>query len=258
MVHVYVQDRNDEPPKFKQHFYTHIPENAPIGSFVLKITSTDADVGANAIHTYALTQNPGYKFAIDMNTGVVSVAESVNYESKNEYTLGVSANDKAYNSETTVSIYITDVNDNAPIFHKSSYTFNVVEMPDSNLFIGQVTADDRDSEGPGSEVFYMLKTLTKLFQLETDSGKLFTRKSLEYKQSGNRPSPENTQKLTVLAMDRGDPQMSSEVQVTINIQPANKHAPQFEHTSYVAAVVENAATATSVITLTATYVTLPL
>ena len=54
VVDITVLDKNDQPPKFTHIFSANVPESAPIGSFVVRVTSTDADVGVNALPTYSL------------------------------------------------------------------------------------------------------------------------------------------------------------------------------------------------------------
>ncbi len=55
IIDVVVIDKNDQPPKFTHIFSAALPESAPVGSFVVRVTSTDADVGVNAQATYSLT-----------------------------------------------------------------------------------------------------------------------------------------------------------------------------------------------------------
>ena len=55
IVDVTVLDKNDQRPKFTHIFSAQLPENAPIGAFVVRVTSTDADAGSNALPTYWLT-----------------------------------------------------------------------------------------------------------------------------------------------------------------------------------------------------------
>ena len=240
---------------FTQHFHTHITENAPIGTFVLKITSTDRDIGENSAHTYAFTQNPDNKFAIDSESGEIIVAGELDFEHKDEYILWVSANDQAYNIGTTVSIYIDDANDNAPIFSAPSYSFSVLEQQPVDSSVGQISATDMDSEGPNSQVFYVFKTSTSWFHLDSESGEIFNRDILMYQTAGSGPSPENIHHLTVQAIDRGSPVMSSEVAVTITIEPANQDAIYFVEDSYWAPIAEDVATGTSVVHLEAGWVT---
>nr|AUG84445.1 fat [Platynereis dumerilii] len=251
IVDIAILDKNDEPPVFTQHFHTQIPENTPPGSFVMKITSTDADDGNNAQHQYSFTENPGQRFAINRNTGDVSVAGPLDYESKNEYILKVSANDRAYSVETTVSIYILDVNDNAPSFLSSQYMFMVVEKQPQGTSVGTVSAMDRDSNGVFSQVFYLMKTPSKHFQLDFDTGEIKTRQQLTHKSLPSGDSPENKHVLTIAAMDGGDPPRSSEVQVTIKIVSANQKAPVFIMESNSSAVSIDATIGQTVFTVSA-------
>ena len=175
VVDITVTDRNDEPPVFTQHFHTHIAENAPIGMFVMKITSTDADIGENAVHTYAFTNNPGDKFSIDSASGEITVVGELDFEQQDEYILRVSANDQAYNVETTVSVYIDDVNDNRPVFEQTSYRFDVLEQQPITSLVGVVSAVDADSDGPNSQVYYVFKTSNHWFHLDTESGTITNR-----------------------------------------------------------------------------------
>lgn len=46
VLHIYVEDVNDNPPHFKQHLYrANVSEAAPKGTFVLKVEATDLDLG---------------------------------------------------------------------------------------------------------------------------------------------------------------------------------------------------------------------
>ena len=261
-VDVQVQDKNDQRPIFTQHFNAKIYESLPIGAFVIKITSTDKDIGQNAVHTYQIISKDNQKFKIDKNSGNVTVAGELDREVKAEYDLQIQATDGAYTATTVLTIFILDVNDNAPQFVKTRYDFDVVEDGFVGQFIGKISATDDDApcpswnpyaRCPSSEVYYRLKTPSKLFALNTDTGDVTARAVLAYKMTGSgESSPENHHALTAVAKDRGDPQMSSEVSVNIQVQPANKHAPVFEATNYSAAVNENAATGDSVIQVKAT------
>jgi protocadherin Fat 4 len=137
-VDISVGDRNDHPPVFTAHFNTRVPENTPVGTFVLKITSTDRDVGDNALHVYTLTQNPDGKFAIDAHSGNMTVAGALDRERRDEYILQLAANDGSYNAETSVSIYILDVNDNAPQFEQQEYKFLLAELQPQDTNVGKV------------------------------------------------------------------------------------------------------------------------
>lgn len=103
-----VLDRNDNPPKFSRLFSVNVTENAEIGTFVIKVTSTDLDRGENANATYSFTENPGNKFSIDPISGNVTVTEHLDREQQDEYLLKVTAFDGAWRAETALTITIQD------------------------------------------------------------------------------------------------------------------------------------------------------
>ena len=248
---VTVLDKNDHPPRFTRHFNTKIPENSPIGAFVVRITSTDADIGSNAIHTYSFSENPDNKFAIDSKSGNVTVAGSLDRERKQDYELRVRTTDGAFVASTTIRIEILDTNDNAPHFKPRNYQFNFTELQKASTFIGKVSATDDDSPGPNSQVFYTLKTPTKYFKLDAEDGNLYSREVLKYKSTSNGPISENQYHLTIVAMDRGETPLSSSTDILIKILPANQYPPVFSNTTYFAPVAETTATGTSVLTVKA-------
>ncbi|KAF4524618.1 hypothetical protein B566_EDAN013869 [Ephemera danica] len=72
---VTVGDQNDNDPRFALPRYAaSLPENAPLGTTVLTVQATDADIGANARLTYSLTNESQWMFRIDNATGVITTA----------------------------------------------------------------------------------------------------------------------------------------------------------------------------------------
>lgn len=92
MVIVTVLDKNDNPPRFTRLYSVNVTENAEIGTFVIRITSSDMDIGPNANVTYICTDNPGKKFSIDAISGNVTVAGYLDREEQDEYLLKVQIN----------------------------------------------------------------------------------------------------------------------------------------------------------------------
>lgn len=60
-------------------------------------------------------------FAIDRFSGRIVLKRSLDYETRQEYGLKISASDTAHIAYTTLSIRVTDVNDNPPLFHQPAY-----------------------------------------------------------------------------------------------------------------------------------------
>nr|CAG4640600.1 EOG090X0007 [Eulimnadia texana] len=250
-VSITVADKNDNPPRFTRLFSVNVTENAPIGTFVIQVTSSDRDIHSNANATYSFTENPSGKFKIDPVSGNVTVAGIIDREAKEEYLLKVSAVDGSWRAETPLTITVQDQNDNAPEFEHSFYSFNFPELQRNVAFVGQVSATDRDKPGPNSMVSYSLKHPSEFFTIDPASGEVFSKQMVRYKHSNKGSSPENIYSLTILATDNGKPPLSSEALVTINIVDANNNAPKFQKNVYFSPVPESAALNQNVIQLKA-------
>lgn len=235
-----VLDKNDNPPRFTRLFSVNVTENAEIGSFVIRVTSSDQDIGENANATYSFTENPGKKFVIDPISGNVTVAAHLDREQQDEYLLKVAAVDGAWKAETPLTITIQDQNDNAPEFEHSYYSFNFPELQRAVAFVGQVIATDRDKQGPNSVISYSLQQPSDLFTIDPATGEIFSKRTIKYKHSQIESSPENMYSLTVLATDNGKPPMYSECLVNINVVDANNNPPKFEQREYLSPVPEDA------------------
>ncbi|XP_015435266.1 PREDICTED: cadherin-related tumor suppressor [Dufourea novaeangliae] len=205
-VLVTVLDKNDNPPHFTRLFGVNVTENAEIGTFVIRITSSDPDIGSNANVTYTFTDNPGMKFSLDALSGNVTVVGHLDREEQDEYLLKLVAADGAWLSATALTITIQDQNDNAPEFDEESYHFHFPELQPPVAHVGQVTAIDRDKQGPNSVISYSLLQPSDLFTVDPATGDVFSKKTLRYKHTH---------------------------------RPANNNAPKFEQRSYLYPVPEN-------------------
>ncbi|KAK9298595.1 hypothetical protein QLX08_008094 [Tetragonisca angustula] len=246
-----VLDKNDNPPQFTRLFSVNVTENAEIGTFVIRITSSDPDIGQNANVTYRFTENPGQKFAMDALSGNVTVDGHLDREEQDEYLLKLVAADGAWQAATALTITIQDQNDNPPEFDEVSYHFHFPELQPPVAHVGQVTAIDRDKQGPNSVISYSLLQPSDLFTVDPATGDVFSKKTLKYKHTHRPSSPENLYSLTVVATDNGKPPLSSKTVVHVNVVDANNNAPRFEQRSYLYPVPENYAVGKRVVQLTA-------
>lgn len=53
-VIINILDENDNAPRFSQIFSAHVPENSPLGYTVTRVTTSDEDIGVNAISRYSI------------------------------------------------------------------------------------------------------------------------------------------------------------------------------------------------------------
>ncbi|XP_052131065.1 cadherin-11-like [Frankliniella occidentalis] len=96
-THLYVKvlDVNDNPPEFVSKLYhAVVPELSPVDTTVVKVMATSKDIGVNAEISYSIVSGNGHKkFAIDSETGVLSIREPLDYEICRNYFLTIEAID---------------------------------------------------------------------------------------------------------------------------------------------------------------------
>lgn len=173
---VNVQDINDSPPVFtSNHYAAKISESEPSGTSIIKLLATSNDIGINAEISYAIIGGNDHKrFAIDKETGVVSLADSVDFERSKDYFLTVQGTDGGtppLSSLATLNISITDFNDNPPTFSQSSYQARIREDAEIGDKILQVRANDLDSDENG-KIRYSIEKGDRMnqFNIEEDTG----------------------------------------------------------------------------------------
>uniref|UniRef100_A0A671WPU5 Cadherin 22 n=1 Tax=Sparus aurata TaxID=8175 RepID=A0A671WPU5_SPAAU len=171
-----VQDINDSEPKFLEGPYIgSVAELSPIGTSVMKVTALDADdptYGSSARVVYSVLDGEKF-FTVDRHTGIIMTAVAdLDRETQDRYELVVKATDMAgqmggLSGSTTVTIVITDVNDNPPRFPQKMYQFSVSEGAAVGTPVGRVIATDADM-GENTDMNYLITEGGELFKVTTD------------------------------------------------------------------------------------------
>ena len=157
-----ILDKNDNSPMFiglPDHF--NIFENQPIGTVVGQVHANDSDIEYNGTVRYQLDDQQTF-FNISADTGVIASLISFDHENQSAYYVTIVASDMgtpSLRTDVTISINITDVNDNPPIFENTSYIFSVSHDASVNSVVGSVLAVDADS-GENAIVAYNLTNKT--------------------------------------------------------------------------------------------------
>ncbi|KAM4052143.1 cadherin-24 [Anomaloglossus baeobatrachus] len=148
-----VQDINDNPPVFLHPPYkASVPEMSNVGTSVIQVTATDADdptYGNNARLVYTVLEGQPY-FSVDPQTGVIRTAiPNMDRETQDEFLVVIQAKDMGghvggLSGSTTVTVTLTDVNDNPPKFPQNLYQFTVLEDTAPGSVIGRLRAHDPD------------------------------------------------------------------------------------------------------------------
>ncbi|CAG5122738.1 unnamed protein product, partial [Candidula unifasciata] len=113
-IQVTILDFNDNAPVFN---------TSPPGRAIANFTATDADEGANAEIEYSIDRatDPRYEYYINATTGVVTTRKRLDREVQELIILRILAIDKGeipLTGTATLSVTLTDINDNAPSFRE--------------------------------------------------------------------------------------------------------------------------------------------
>lgn len=198
---IIIDDENDHDPVFSPEYYeVNVTEDVTIGQQLLQVSATDIDTGLNGIiKYYIISGDENYDFSLDQSSGMLRVQKSLDYERVKSYRLIVQAEDSGDSpnfSTATVSIAVSDVNDNEPVFLDSPYIGYVRENMDRPVFVLQATAVDVDSS-PFSHLQYEIREGEReLFSINTTTGDITALQSLDREQ-------QSVYLLTVVATDSG-------------------------------------------------------
>ena len=257
-VLVNILDINEFPPDFTlEEFTGDIYENEPRGTFIVSINSTDPDFGENSTVQYMIIEgNVLGLFEIVPSTGDILVSNPIDFEQEEVYKLVVMATDSGpmgtrLTSETNVTIFILDRNDNAPLFTEASYIASVPENSNPGDSVLLVNATDADS---GTNAQFMF-TLDSLGDLEIERNFVVDPLTGEVTLSSTRSL--DRERITsydfiVNVTDLGSPALSSSVQVNIEIADVNDNVPQFTAPYFEGSLDENLPTGTPVTNISAT------
>ncbi|KAG8552958.1 hypothetical protein GDO81_003180 [Engystomops pustulosus] len=233
ILQVTVTDVNDNRPVFKdKDIEVNIPEDAAVGTSVTQLHATDADLGSNAkIHFYFGNQVSNLArrhFAIDNNTGLITVKEPLDREESHYHKLTVLASDGGSTpSRATVTINITDINDNIPsidtryIINPVNGTVQISEKAPINTKIALITVTDKDADLNGKvtcftdhDVPFRLKPVfDNQFLLETAA-------PLDYETTREYA-------IKIVASDSGKPPLNQSAMLLIKVKDENDNPPIF-------------------------------
>uniref|UniRef100_A0A4W4FLZ2 Cadherin domain-containing protein n=1 Tax=Electrophorus electricus TaxID=8005 RepID=A0A4W4FLZ2_ELEEL len=233
---VKVQDINDNEPKFPDGPYTAaVPEMSPLGTMVVQVAATDADdptYGHSARVVYSIIHGQPY-FSVEPKTGIIRTAlPNMDRERRDQYVLVIQAKDMmgqmgGLSGTTSVTVMLTDVNDNPPRFPHKPYQCSVNESLVVASEVTRLKAEDADL-GPNAEMDYHIVDsdgpgmFSIITDEETQEGVIILQKPLDYE-------TKNTFSLRVEATNRNiDPQFltfgpfSDTVAVKVNVKDVNE------------------------------------
>uniref|UniRef100_A0A4W6EE36 Cadherin domain-containing protein n=1 Tax=Lates calcarifer TaxID=8187 RepID=A0A4W6EE36_LATCA len=225
-----VQDVNDNKPEINIMSKSNvISENAKFNTVVTMINIDDKDSGENGNVQCFISDNLPFVLKASTNNFYSLVTDSeLDRERASEYNITVTCSDEgvpSLSSSVTLTLQISDVNDNAPVFERSSYEAYIVENNTPGLSIFTVKARDADWN-QNARVSYILEDssvngvpVSSYVSVSADSGVIHAVRSFDYEQIKDF-------QFRVKAQDGGSPPLSSNVTVKILIQDQNDNPPQ--------------------------------
>ncbi|XP_066524888.1 protocadherin alpha-8-like [Hoplias malabaricus] len=230
-VVIKIVDVNDNEPEIEvTSFSSAIPEDSRTGTTVALISVSDLDSGMNGKVFCSLSEDMPFKLVPSSHENVYSlVTDSVlDRESTSEYEIKLQARDAGVpplSSVKTITVHVSDVNDNSPKFSLSPYTFYVTENnpPGSSLF--SVSASDRDTHENAAITYEILRENSEennkhmsFININPETGVIHALKSFDFESV-------KWFQFHVLATDSGSPALSSNVSVKVFILDQNDNAP---------------------------------
>ena len=201
-----------------EDFYTNETRPTP-HSVLAQDDDGDTDL------TYAILSGNDGVFDINSTTGQILVVGALDRETKEMYSLVITATDSGpsvfFRGTATVSMRITDVNDNSPVFEEAVYRGQITEGNTiESQFVVAVSAIDADSND-NSVVRYSLVNGTDYFNIDPQLGSIFTR-TISFDRETR-----SSYVIVVEARDMGTFRLNSSVIVIVTVQDINDGYPYF-------------------------------
>uniref|UniRef100_A0A672GDN9 Cadherin domain-containing protein n=1 Tax=Salarias fasciatus TaxID=181472 RepID=A0A672GDN9_SALFA len=241
-VQLSVADINDNPPVFEEESYSaYVSENNKAGSTLCSVAARDPDWRQNGTVIYSLLAGevngaPVSSYvSVNGDTGVIHAVRSFDYEQLRSFKVQVMARDNGsppLSSNVTVSVFISDVNDNAPqILYpapegNSFMTELVPKAAHGGSLVSKVIAVDADS-GQNAWLSYQIVKSTDpgLFTVGVHSGEIRTQRDIS-------ESDSMKQNLIVSVKDNGQPSLSATCSMYLLISDNLAEVPELKDISY--------------------------
>ncbi|KAM9834067.1 protocadherin alpha-6-like isoform 24-T24 [Syngnathus typhle] len=222
-----VLDINDNVPEIEvTSFSSSIPEDSRPGTTVALISVNDLDSGVNGKVICSINEDVPFTLSPSLQDKMYSLVTKspLDREKRSHYDMTVVARDAgqpALSSQKTISVSISDVNDNSPEFSSSPYTFYVTEGNDAGAAIFSVKAFDQDDNENAAISYHILRNdhpLSSFLSINSENGQISALKSFDFETL-------KTFQFQVVARDGGSPLLSSNVTVKVFILDQNDNAP---------------------------------
>ncbi|NWW55317.1 PCD10 protein, partial [Pedionomus torquatus] len=228
-VLVHLLDVNDNAPEVTlTSVSTPVLEDAPPGTVIAVISVLDRDSGDNGRVSCEVGPDVPFELRSSFrNYYTLVTTQALDREVVPEYNVSITARDMgspARLTRSTLTVPVSDVNDNAPRFLQPSYSVYVMENNAPGASICSVSALDPDCQ-QNAYLSYSIAEghihgmpVGTYVSINSDSGHMYALRSLDYEQI-------RSFQIQVQAQDAGFPPLSANVTVHIFVLDQNDNAP---------------------------------
>uniref|UniRef100_A0ABM5G9Z3 Protocadherin gamma-B4-like isoform X26 n=1 Tax=Pogona vitticeps TaxID=103695 RepID=A0ABM5G9Z3_9SAUR len=229
-IEVTVLDENDNAPEVTlASIFSPVPEDAVSGTVIALINVNDKDTGENGEATCHLQEDLPFKILFSSNNYYKLLTDRpLDREKTPGYNITITATDKGtppLSTQKVIPLQISDINDNAPAFEKSTYNIYVPENNPSGASIFTIKATDPDMGQNARITYFILHSniedlpISSYISINSETGTIYAQRSFDYEQFREF-------QLQVKAQDGGSPPLSSNATIRVFILDRNDNRPQ--------------------------------
>ncbi|XP_053180036.1 protocadherin alpha-8-like [Scomber japonicus] len=239
-VLIEVVDLNDNAPEiFVTSLINAVKEDEKIGTAVALVSVVDRDGGKNGVVRCDIKNDSPFKLETNYKNYYSLVVDGeLDRESASHYNITITATDDgtpALTSNSDLTVYISDVNDNAPRFSETLINISLKENSPVGVVLRRLSAVDADTDQNAQVSYSILEInsnslpLSTMVNINSETGDIVSLQSFNFEEL-------KTFQFKVQATDSGVPPLSSNVTVNVFILDENDNnpavlAPYSEHGS---------------------------
>ncbi|XP_042339531.1 protocadherin alpha-4-like, partial [Plectropomus leopardus] len=218
-VLIEITDVNDNPPEISVTSLVNVVrEDAPIDTMVGLITVRDNDADKNGVVQVRIVDSVPFTIKNTYKNHYSLVVDgTLDREQASQYNVTIIATDEGdppLSGTSVITVHVSDVNDNAPLFKEPLINIFVKENSPVGAVIYTLTADDPDVDENAKVTFSVIHNNSKnniigsVINVNSETGEIVTLQSFNYEEI-------KTFQFKVQATDSGVPPLSSNVTVNV-------------------------------------------
>ncbi|KAJ8385724.1 hypothetical protein AAFF_G00183240 [Aldrovandia affinis] len=230
-VTVNVMDANDNVPVIKMlsanSEMVEVSENAQLGYVIALVRVSDKDSGANGRVQLRLQGNVPFRLQEYESFSTILVDGRLDREQRDTYNLTIQAVDSGVpplRTTKSLTVKVTDENDNPPHFSKPHYQEMILENNTPGAYLLSVSARDPDLGLNGTVTYQIVPSQVRdmpvftYVSINPTSGDIYSQRSFNHELT-------RTFEFKVLAKDGGNPSLTSNATVRIVVLDVNDNTP---------------------------------